>query len=227
MRRIALVLAATLALVVTAAACGVPRSGDFQRINPDDVPAVLSESTSTTAPSTTRPPFTTPTTATVSTTSTSTSTTIATTTTSTAAYDVQIYFVAGPDQLTAITRQLASPAPGQVLSALVEGVPEGTEYQGLGTALPPGLDWNVSVTGGRATVDLPPEFATVTPTRDQLLAIAQIVLTLTSRPGVGQVTFESNDQPIRVTKGDGQLTTVGADVVCEDYLNVASGASCG
>ena len=206
----------------------MPGSGDFQRIDPEDVPAVLNETTSTTAPSTTRPLFTSPPPPTATAPTTSTSTTLAATTSTTAVYDVQLYFVAGPNQLAAISRQLASPAPGQVLSALVDGVPEGTEYEGLSTALPPpGLDWNVSVSGGRATVDLPPEFLTETPARDQPLAIAQIVLSLTSRPGIGQVTFESDEQPVAVIKGDGELTTVGADVVCEDYRPLAPTAACG
>ncbi len=227
MRRITALLGAVIALTIAAASCGVPGSGDFQRINPDNVPAVLNETTSTTAPSTTRPAFTAPPpTATAPTTS--TSTTLAPTSSTTAVYDVQLYFVAGPGQLTAITRQLASPAPGQVLSALVDGVPDGTEYEGLSTTLPPpGLEWNVSVTGGRATVEVPPEFLTETPARDQPLAIAQIVLSLTSRPGIGQVTFVSDEQPIAVIKGDGQQTTVGADVVCEDYSDLAANAACG
>lgn len=226
MKRPLLAVLAAIAAVVGAAACGVPGSGDFQRINPNDVPAVLSESTTTTAPSTTRPLRTTPPTAVETTTS--TSTTVAPTSSTTAVYDVQFYFVAGRQELTPITRQLASPAPGQVLSTLLDGVPEGTEYDGLITALPPpGLDWSVSVAGGRATVRLPPEFVNDA-SLDQPLAIAQIVLTLTNRPGIGQVRFVSvRDEPLSVPKGDGELTERGGDVVCEDYRNLAPNATCG
>ena len=75
---------------------------------------------------------------------------------------------------------------------------------------------------------MPPEFLVDTPAVDQSLAIAQIVLTLTTRPGIGQVTFVSRRRADRrVAKGDGSLTNPGADVVCEDYRTLAPAASCG
>jgi spore germination protein GerM len=157
----------------------------------------------------------------------STSTTVAPTTSTNPVYDVALYFVAGPRQLTPITRQLASPAPQQVLTALSDGVPAGDEYAGLTSALPPASLLTVDRANGIATVGLPPTFLTDTPAQDQTLAIAQIVLTLTARPGIGQVNFTSDNKPQEVSRADGSLTNPGDTVVCEDYRVLAPDAVCG
>jgi spore germination protein GerM len=129
--------------------------------------------------------------------------------------------------LTAVTRQLASPAPNQVLAALTSGVPDGTEYEGLTTALPADLVWNVEVASGIATVELPAEFQSDIPVGDLPIAFGQIVLTLTNRPGIGQVTFTVAGQPIAAVNSNSELTDAGAAVVCEDYSALARTATCG
>jgi len=57
---------------------------------------------------------------------------------------------------------------------------------------------------------------------DQRLAIAQIVLTLTRRPGIGQVLFVVDEVEIQVPRGAGDLTAKGATVTYDDYLSVLS-----
>lgn len=222
MLRIGAIVGAALTATAVLAACGVPGSGNFQRV---DLPADLSETTSTT--STTLPPRTTPRTSSAPETVASTSTTEAPTTSTNPVYDVSLYFVAGPRQLTPITRQLASPAAQQVLTALSDGVPAGDEYAGLSTALPPAALLTVDRANGIATVGLPATFLTDTPAQDQTLAIAQIVLTLTQRPGIGQVNFTSDGRPQEVSRADGSLTNPGDTVVCEDYRVLAPDAACG
>ena len=132
LRRSLALLAAAAATCITVAACGVPGSSDFQGIDPDEVPAILSESTSTTSTATSRPPFTAAVTTSIplSIPTTSTTSTTTPTSTTTAVYDVSLFYVVGPGQLTPITRQLASPAPGQVLAALVDGVPRAPSTTG-------------------------------------------------------------------------------------------------
>jgi spore germination protein GerM len=85
----------------------------------------------------------------------------------------------------------------------------------LRTALTePSLVREVRLLGGIARVDLLPEVAAL-PADEQLLAVAQIVCTLTGRPGVGQVSFSLQGARQAVPKGDGSL--VSSPVSRDDY----------
>lgn len=207
---------AVAALVLIAGACGVPSSGDFQRINPP--PELATTTTSTTNPAT-RPP-TSSTVAPTTTAATTTSTTEAPTTSTNPVFSASIYFITGGGQLTPIIRQLASSAAQQVLTELADGVPVGEEYGGLTTAIPAGTSLVVTTASGLATVELPPDFLTDTPPQNQTRAIAQIVLTLTARPGIGQVRFTSTGEPQEVSRADGSLTNPDDVVACEDYSSL-------
>ena len=55
---------------------------------------------------------------------------------------------------------------------------------------------------------------------DQKLAIAQIVLTLTSRPGVGQVLFSVDGKLISVPRGRGDSVASGVAVTFDDYSSL-------
>ena len=56
------------------------------------------------------------------------------------------------------------------------------------------------------------------PPDEQLPAVAQIVLTLTQRPGIGQVSFTLDGERLRVRLGNGQTTDVaGQPVSADDY----------
>ena len=63
-----------------------------------------------------------------------------------------------------------------------------------------------TVTGGIATVELSADFTAASST-DQRAAVAQIVCTLTARPGIGQVQFQLNAKPADVPRGDGSTTS--------------------
>ena len=203
-----------VSVLVVLSACGVPTSSSSRPVDPDAIPEQF---TATTVPPTT--------------TSTSTTTTVvpppSTTTTNLPVEQVDVFFVSG-SRVVPIPRLLLSPASApQVVAALVEGVPDIDEAAGLRSALPIGLTIDVSVERGVATVDLDPTFLLVVSGSEQRLAIAQIVLTLTRRAGIGQVSFTSDSQPINVPRGGGDLTTPGETVACDDYDNLLPvGFSC-
>lgn len=220
-----LVVGVSLAVV---AACGVPSSSDVRPIDPADVPFGLNETTTTTttttttlAPTTTRPlPETTVVDAT-------TTTAQESTTTVAPVEPVTLFFLTGRE-VVPTQRSLLSPAtPPQVLAALASGPPTGEEAAGLRTALPTEMEMLVQVEAGVATVDLPPTFIEDVPGSEQRLAIAQIVLTLTRRGGVGQVRFTLGGEPQQVPRGQGDITSPGGAVSCDDYENLlARGFSC-
>lgn len=203
-------------VAMTAVSCSIPGSGDVRTIDPGDIPYELN-ATTTAAPTTTIA-VTTTTPASASTTSTSTTVPVEV---------VSLFYVAGA-QLVPINRLLLTPAVApQVLAALAEGPPDGDPSAGLRTALPTDFVATVEVLRGIATVDLPPTFVTELPGAEQRLAIAQIVLTLTRRAGIGQVTFTTQSRPQSVPRGRGDLAGPGEAVACDDYANLLpTGYSC-
>lgn len=68
---------------------------------------------------------------------------------------------------------------------------------------------------GVATIDLGPTFVNLDG-EDQLLALAQLVLTFTAQPGVGQVAFTLDGAPIDIPRADG--TTTGDPVTRDDFV---------
>lgn len=210
--RTSLALVATCALLL---GCAVPDEGIVQSVDPGRIPYELNATTtSTSTPTTTAAPFD------VSSTTTGPETTIP-------VEAVNLFYVAGL-QVVPIARLLLSPASAaQVLAALAEGVPPGDPAAGLRTALPGDFMAEVVVERGIARVNLPPTFVTDVPGAEQRLAIAQIVLSLTRRAGIGQVIFTSGGQPLSVPRGRGDLTDPGGAVACEDYANLLpAGFSC-
>ena len=203
-------------VAMTAVSCSIPGSGDVRTIDPGDIPYELN-ATTTAAPTTTIA-VTTTTPASASTTSTSTTVPVEV---------VSLFYVAGA-QLVPINRLLLTPAVApQVLAALAEGPPDGDPSAGLRTALPTDFVATVEVLRGIATVDLPPTFVTELPGAEQRLAIAQIVLTLTRRAGIGQVTFTTQSRPQSIPRGRGDLAGPGEAVACDDYANLLpTGYSC-
>ncbi|MFM7490142.1 MAG: GerMN domain-containing protein [Actinomycetota bacterium] len=201
--------------IAVVAACGVPESSPNRPLDFDAIPEVFSATTTTTPPTTTSTP------------SESTTTPPESTSSTVPVEQVTMFFVAG-SQVVPISRLLLSPAaPPQVLAALVEGLPEGDVAAGLRSAIPFGLATTVTVERGSATVDLPDAFVNGLPGAEQRLAVAQIVLTLTRRAGIGQVVFTSGNRPQAVPRGRGDLTQPGELVACDDYSNLLpTGFSC-
>ena len=130
-----------------------------------------------------------------------------------------VYF-AKSGRLVAVARRLASSAPPQdLLNLLRRGPTKGEVEAGLRSAVPnQNLARVSSVTAGTASVDLRSEFSLL-PSADQFLALAQLVFTLTSRPGIGQVRFTLGGRATDVPLADGSL--VRRRVSRDDYEGVA------
>lgn len=204
-------IAVATGLLVSASACSVPRSGPVEPIADKDIPYELNVATTSSPPTTLVP---------TSTSLPSIDTTTSTSVSTIPSETVRLFFIAG-GQVVPIERILLSPAtPTQILAALSEGLPEGDITAGLRSSLPLDFAFLVSVSRGIATIDLPPTFITDLPGAEQRLAIAQIVLTLTRRAGIGQVRFTSESEPQSVPRGRGDLTPAGGEVACDDYANL-------
>lgn len=105
-----------------------------------------------------------------------------------------------------------------VLAALDAGPTREERRAGLRSPLfTEGLVIATSARGGVVNVDLASTFAEGG-ANDQLLAIASIVCSLTSQPGVGQVVFTLAGAAIDVPRGDGSL--VAGPVSREDYVQL-------
>jgi len=188
-------------VVVTAAicaGCSIPADGGFQEIPNSEVPFELSVTqTSMDA---------------------SSSTTLPGTDTSTEAIDA--YFISN-SRVLKIVRLVASPAgPDQALATLGSLDTQDPALAGLRTAIPRSFSATVSVERGVANVDSTRGLLDTLSPLDQRLAVAQIVLTLTSRPGIGQVTFSVEGTPTGVPRGRGDLAGPLTPVTFDDYVNL-------
>jgi spore germination protein GerM len=198
---------AGVVLALTLAACALP-SDDAYRPIEGDLPFGLADTTTTSTTTTTLPEAT-------------TTTVQPTTTTAPTTEMVDVYFVAG-SSLEPVEREGPPDVTlAQVLSLLQ--TPPGPDETGLRTSIPSGAISGATVARGKATVDLTPS-ALSQAGNEQLFQIAQIVLTLTGRPGIGQVDFRVPGPggvlaPTNVPRGNGALAPV---VTREDYLNLVS-----
>ena len=120
-------------------------------------------------------------------------------------------------RLVMATEALSTPVDHRaVLDALATPPPDAGPL--LRTALTePSIVREVRLLGGIAQVDLLSAVSALPPD-EQLLAVAQIVCTLTGRPGVGQVSFTLEGTRLAVPKGDGSLVT--SPVARDDYTGV-------
>lgn len=117
-------------------------------------------------------------------------------------------------RLVFVTEELPLPVTlGATVNALT--TPPLTARPAVRTALTDrSIIRDVRVLGGIARVDLSASVSKL-PADQQLLAVAQIVCTLTGRPGVGQVSFTLDGAPLAVPKSDGSLVT--SPVARDDY----------
>jgi spore germination protein GerM len=200
------------AVAVTAAmitACGIPADTAVRGIDEKDVKFRLMD-TSTTS--------------TTSTTTTSTTTTIApqpkrstTTTTSTIPLRnttfVSLFFVTG-DSFVSEDREVAEEVTvADLVNLLVEGPRREPAAATRSRSVVQSEDvLSAELEAGVAVVELAPRFLEL-PVAEQRLLVGQLVLTLTSRPGVGQLRFVSGGKPVDVPRGDG---TFGAQELSSD-----------
>ncbi|MSV95866.1 MAG: hypothetical protein F2857_01200 [Actinobacteria bacterium] len=194
----------SLLLLAVVSSCAVPSSGSYQQVASDDIPFGLN------APQTTIPQ-----------TTTTIPDTIATDSLPVAVSEpIDLFFISN-SRIIKVQRNVASPAnPAQALSSLVEGPSTSPEFVGLRTALPTTFAASVDVIRGVARVDATRAFLNSLSGLDQKLAIAQIVLTLTSRPGVGQVLFSVDGKLISVPRGRGDSVASGVAVTFDDYSSL-------
>jgi spore germination protein GerM len=159
------------------AGCGVPASGHLQRIDPSTVPFNL---LSTAPPGTKTPESNGPATA--------------------------IFFVRDDRLVTAKRHVVAEVAPVAALRSLFVGPTPIEAARGLTTDVPAQTRLiSLDLAGPVATVDLSSEFSAVGGS-EQVLAVAQIVYTLTASPDISAVQFAIDGETIEVPDGSGSLS---------------------
>jgi hypothetical protein len=127
-----------------------------------------------------------------------------------------IFLVRGT-RLAPAERRISTPTPGAALEQLVEGPTRAEAASGVRTALAPEV---VGVEGvladGVATVSVTRGFTGISG-GNQLLAVAQVVWTLTALPTVERVRFTVEGRPVEVPTDAGLS---GAPVDADDYRSV-------
>jgi len=187
-------------------ACAVPNSGAFEPTANDDIPFGLNDAQTTIPESMTTTPTQNP------------------DPPGTQYEQVDLYFIRGAAVIK-VQRSVKSPVDAtSTLASLTEGLLDDPQLAALRTAIPSSLQANVDVDRGVATVNATRAFLNSLSAVDQRLAIAQIVLTLTSRPGIGQVVFSVDQQTIVVPRGRGDLSSAGDPVTFDDYKNLIVGS---
>jgi spore germination protein GerM len=211
-------LAVLAAGALLLAACGLPNDEAYTAIQPGDLPAGIADTTTTSTTTTTLPPATT-----------TTVPEATTTTTTIPSQAVSLYFVQN-GHLVSVLRNMPLPVtPQMVIDRLEAGPLPAEQASGIRSALPATSLGNVNVTGGVATVDLAANFVQPAASTDQLpvpnvdqpLAFGEIVLTLTSMPGIGQVRFTVVGQPQGALAADGSL--VDGPVSADNYAGLRAG----
>ena len=197
MNRISSSILITLFLSLGASACSVNSGSEFVEVDQSEIPFDLS------APETT---------ATTTTVPLATQTTVAGT-----IYELaDLYFIKN-NQLLKVQLEIGGPTnPQNVFAALIAGLPDPAHTK-VTTLLPANLTAIIDVQGGVANINLQSGILDALSPSQQRLAIAQISLTLTSQPGIGQVTFSVNGKPIGVPRGKGDIAAAGTPVAFDDY----------
>lgn len=178
----------------TAVACSVVDEGKVERIDPqfgldDTLPATSSSTTTTLIETTT--------------------TGLEPATTVVPNEPVTLYFVTN-GQLTPTLQPMATPV---TLQKIITALQLGPFGDGLRTVVPDNVDIRVATDGsGVATVTLPDDFFVLVALPNQRLVIAQLVLTITSSRGVGQVVFNQ-----RVPLPSGVERAPGVELTFADY----------
>ncbi|MGZ8764477.1 MAG: GerMN domain-containing protein [Acidimicrobiia bacterium] len=189
--RAGIVIVVAIPFVVGLAGCGIPEQGSAKPVDDDGVPyRLLDQNSGGIADSG-----------------------------QLGARDAVIY-LARDGRLLPTVRSLRPP---MTLTRLVRSLGRGPTRPevdaGIRTALPvEDTPTNVQVVRGTAMVDLPASFTNLS-RADQVLALAQIVYTVTSQPGIGQVQFTLDGASTDIPRANRSLT--GEPVSREDYFTLA------
>jgi hypothetical protein len=180
-----------LAFVFGVSACGVPSQGSAERVDDDRVPYHLLDKNSGGIADSEQ----------------------------LGTSDALIYLARG-GRLLPTARSLPPPLTlVRLLRSLGRGPTSPEVGAGIRTALPVGdTPTDVTVERGTATVGLPASFTDLS-RLDQVLALAQIVYTVTGQPGIGQVQFTLDGTPADIPRADLSLTA--EPVTRDDYLTLA------
>ena len=135
-----------------------------------------------------------------------------------------VYLLQGTDRVVARVRRLPDRPVDQQLQLLLEDLaagPAGEELdEGLTTALAPDVELTLaSLADGTATVDVAGA-AEVPIGRETRLAVAQVVLTATSLPGVSAVRLLVDGAPVAAPLSSGRLTD--EPLTAQDYLGAVA-----
>ena len=126
-----------------------------------------------------------------------------TTTAVAAGKDTEIFLVS-EDRLIPVERSVAGDAGlEELLSQVITGPTEVEQTLGITSAVPAGSLASATTSRGIAEVDLTSSFGDIR-SGDQILALGQIVYTLTGQPGIGGVRFTVNGEPVTVPLSDGE-----------------------
>lgn len=176
-------LAAALGLCVVLGACGVPTGGAPEAIPPSDLPGALTTSTpgATTSAAPTSIPG-----------------------------QPLVFLLDTGDVLVPRSRPVAGDIRDQaeqLLDALAEGPTQAERRQGLTTALSAQARITVGeLSGGTATVELSSGTDTATGLQNRRV-VAQVVLTVTSLPGIEGVLLTQDGSAVEAPLPTGELTT--------------------
>lgn len=120
-----------------------------------------------------------------------------------AGQEVVVYLVRGAD-LAPVTRATREVTPASAVTLLAAGpTREEVVIRDLRTAVAPqSIAVDVGLPGGITAVSVTREFAGITG-GNQLLAVAQVVWTLTELPGTARVLFLLDGRPLEVPTDDG------------------------
>jgi len=189
-RRLGL-LAATLVLALISGACGIPNSSAPQSLSRRDVPfGLLSPSASSPRANPSRPQV-----------------------------PTVVYLLQAGHLVPAVHSVDAPLSLQKVLDALVRGPTDRESTSGLQSAISTQARLTATgVAGGVATVDLGGGFGQIGG-REQILAVAQAIFTVTNLPSVTGVIFTDAGQPVDAPAGDGTLTS--GPLVRQDFATLA------
>lgn len=141
-----------------------------------------------------------------------------TTTVPTEGRQVGVHFLAN-EELLVVDRTLPSDGSlGDLLELLVAGPTEPERDLGVTSALPTGTIGSVDSRRGTAEVDLTSAFGELR-SGEQILALAQVVYTLTGQPGIGNVAFTLEGEQVEVPRSDG--TTSDEPLSRDDFSALA------
>ncbi|MCU1370963.1 MAG: hypothetical protein JWO77_2157 [Ilumatobacteraceae bacterium] len=126
-----------------------------------------------------------------------------TTTTAVEAGRTTSVYLLSEDRLVPVTRSVDDDAAlDDLLTQVITGPTEVEQSLGITTAVPAGTLASVDTSRGIAEVDLTSSFGDIR-SGEQILALGQIVYTLTGQPGIGGVRFTVEGKEVKVPLSEG------------------------